>query len=134
MAKNKVTITKKTRSRQEEADPLHSLALSLKRIAVALEGLRDAAQKTTDRLWPEREQREAVVTRIPTEEDKLREQQGASDKPIRDWLGDDFGGQSEDEFIGERERAFLESRRGAGNQGAKDSTGSPKAGNQPGTT
>lgn len=55
--------------------------------------------------WPEAsERREAIVSRVPTAEDKLKAQTGNTDGPLEDWLGE-FDPEEE---IGPREREFLE--------------------------
>jgi hypothetical protein len=77
--------------------------------ALAMQGIYEEAKRVTHRLWPERaELREAIVTRVPTAEDKAREDQGATDtRPIREWATS-FGN---DEVIGVREREYLERQR-----------------------
>lgn len=78
--------------------------LAFEQIAEALEGIHEIKQKQFDKQWPERQKtREAVYSRLPTEEDLIREKQGTSGESLKEWLT--F---SEDELIGERERAFLE--------------------------
>lgn len=34
-----------------------------------------------------RDPQDVTLTRVPTEEDKLRERQGSSDEPIEEWIG-----------------------------------------------
>lgn len=64
------------------------LVVAFEQIAQALQGLHDTGQKEFAKRFPERkEPREAVVTRIPTAEDLIREDQGASDEPIEEWIG-----------------------------------------------
>ena len=85
------------------------LVASFERIASAIEGIHGSSRTAIRKLWPERTLKEVVVTRVPTEEDRIRERQGASNKPVTEWLSESFGG--EEEFIGVRERAFLEEKR-----------------------
>lgn len=82
--------------------------LAFESIAQSLAGLNEAAGKAGSRFWPQAHQpREAVVSRVPTEEDIIREAQGGN-QPIADWLK--IPGEDE-EFIGEREKAFLEDQK-----------------------
>jgi hypothetical protein len=84
--------------------------VSFEKIAVALEGLNDTHKRIYERQFPQRsEVREAVVTRVPTEEDRIRETQGASNVPIGDWLADI---EEEEENIGFREQEWI-SRHGS---------------------
>lgn len=85
------------------------LVVAFESIAQSLEGIYETKQREFAKRWPEpKPVREAVVTRIPTEEDQIREAQGVDGKSLEEWLqipGDDA------EFIGEREREFLEEKR-----------------------
>lgn len=116
---------------------IEQLALSFDRIALSLEGIYEASSTTVRRLWPERERREAVVSKHLSEEERRREQTvSTSDRPVEEWLGEDFGGEPE-EFIGQREREYLKreaQKRDAGSQTAKDGgqeqRGSEKAGSK----
>lgn len=70
--------------------------LALEGIATALtEWVKIEAQRFEKEYPPKREPREALVTYIPTEEEELQRDQGAS-------------GESQDEWIGLREREVLE--------------------------
>ena len=87
-----------------EEDLAKELVVCFQRIAAAMEGLRDEAKRAGARYWPEpKQQKESVVTRIETAEDRAKKSLGVSDRPIQDWLNID---ESEDEFIGEREREW----------------------------
>jgi len=87
-------------------------ALSFEKIAAAMEGLNETYRRHYERLYPERTQvREAVVTHVPTEEDKIREAQGASDQPLEDWLTDIQGEEEQVQFAGVREREWLAAKR-----------------------
>ncbi len=111
---------------------LSRLVLSFESIAQSLSGLNATKQKEFAKQWPEpKPVREAVVTHIPTEEDKILEAQGVDGTSLQEWLSDE-------EFVGEREREFLEEKkRNAGAQGATPegpSSGSPEeAGSEAGT-
>jgi hypothetical protein len=90
---------------ERQVEALESLAVSFSRIADALEGLNGQVKSAGNRYWPEpREPKEAVVSRIPTEEDKAKENQGMLDEsiPIDAWL--DLG--NPEELWGEREREW----------------------------
>ena len=63
--------------------------LSFEKIGTALEGLDETYRRHLDKLYPARaERREAVVTRVQTEEDRIREAQGSSAKPLDQWLSE----------------------------------------------
>jgi len=80
--------------------------LSFEKIATALEGLDETYKRHYNRQYPEKGPvREAIVTRVPTKEDRIKEAHGASDRPIDDWL-EELEGQDED--LGVREREWLE--------------------------
>ncbi len=85
---------------------LECLALQFGRIADALEGINDHAKSAGNKFWPEpREPREAVASRVKTEEDLAKENQGRIDEsvPIVDWLN--LGEQ--EEWMGERTTEYL---------------------------
>ena len=76
-----------------------------RRIARSLEGLEQSAKKAVDNLWPEaKKPREAVVTHVPTEEEKLKQRQQGTESSGDDWLKE-LG--ADEPFIGEREREWL---------------------------
>ena len=88
------------------------LTIAWETIGKALEGIHDELKRAGSKYWPEpKEQKEAIVTRIPNAEDETRRNLGVDDSPIKeriergDWL--DIGPtEDEDEFIGEREREW----------------------------
>lgn len=85
------------------------LVFAFERIATALEGINDTKQRQFAKQWPERKEvHEAVYSRVPSEEDLIREGQGASDGSLEEWLTP-----PEDEFIGQREKEFLETQAAA---------------------
>lgn len=91
------------------------LVVAFEQIAAALEGINDTKQKQFAKQWPERKEvHEAIYSRVPSEEDLIREAQGASDGSLKDWLTPP----EEDEPIGWREREFLESQAAARSQAA----------------
>lgn len=85
------------------------------RLVAAWEGLARGIGEVSETLrtaiakqWPDaREPREAIISRIPTAEDKVKEQTGNTDGPIDEWLGE-FDPEEE---IGPREREFLDAQR-----------------------
>lgn len=77
------------------------LVAAFEQIADALAGINDTQKRQFAKQWPEpTKRREAIITRVPTEEDLIREEQGASDEPIEEW-------------IGLREKEFLEHQTGS---------------------
>jgi hypothetical protein len=73
-------------------------------IAKGLGDLNETARSAISQQWPDvREPREAVVSRIPTPEEKARAQTGNTTGPIGEWLGE-F---EPEEEIGPREKEFL---------------------------
>ncbi len=93
------------------------LVVAFELIAGALTGIHDTQEKQFAKQWPERKEvREAVYSRVPTEEDILREQHGASEGTTEEWLT------IEEEYVGPREREFLESASPkTGNKDVEDS-------------
>ena len=97
-------------------DQLNSFAerfvLSFEKLALALEGLNETYRRQYASQYPERrEVREAVVTRVQSEEDRIREAQGASSRPLSAWLSEVEDEEEEAEFIGVREREWLDAQR-----------------------
>lgn len=94
-------------------DQEESLVTSFEVIAKALAGIHEVQEKRFAKQYPEhRVPRPAAVTHVPNDEDKRREAQGRSDKPIGEWLGDlnapdKQPEQEEEDFVGFREREFL---------------------------
>lgn len=82
---------------------------AFERIAISLEGINETHRQQFQRQYPEkREVREAILSRVPSEEDRLREEQGASSQPIDEWLGELDEETKQD--IGVREREWLQER------------------------
>lgn len=81
------------------------IADAARRIARSQEGLEQSAKKAVENLWPEpKTPRQAVVTHVPTEEEKLRERQHGAEPAGSDWFTDLGIGEP---FIGERERQWI---------------------------
>ena len=58
------------------------------RLIAALESIAISLRRWVDGAYPEKKAvREAVVTHVPTEEDRALEAQGAGDDPIEEWIG-----------------------------------------------
>jgi hypothetical protein len=86
-----------------------AFADALLRLARAMEGIDDSAKRAVDKQWPDqRAPRAAVVSHVPTEDEKLKEAQGGTAESIEDWLQLPADHPS---FQGSREREFLEERR-----------------------
>jgi hypothetical protein len=78
---------------------------AVEQIAAALEGIHVTQRKEFERQFPDPQKfREAIVTRIPTEEERIREALGSSTNSLKEWLGE----LGEEEIVGRREREFLE--------------------------
>ena len=76
-------------------------------IAKGLGDLHEIARQAISKQWPEaRPTREAVISRLPSAEDKIKAQTGNTDGPIDEWLGE-FDPEEE---IGPREREFLKNQ------------------------
>lgn len=89
-------------------EAMERIALSYESISASLAGVNVKLEKVVTKFCPERaEPREAIVTHIPSPDDRLREAQGSSNEPINKWLTDVFDPESEEEVIGSREREFL---------------------------
>lgn len=114
-------------------DQSERLVQSFEKIADALGDLRVIQHRRYIRDYPEqRKPREAVITRIKTDEDLAKERQGATDEPIGKWLSTGF---EEEAFVGVREREFLEEQKRdasakAEPQAGQDATGDQAAGNK----
>jgi hypothetical protein len=88
---------------------IERLAASFDKIALSLEGLHNEVSKAGKRYWPEPgQQKEAILSRVPTEEDKIRERQGIDDgKTIDEWLSDLGDPEGEAGIVGERSRQWV---------------------------
>lgn len=95
-------------------DQEERLIVALEKIAIAFAGIDDTGKKQFAKQWPEpKEFREAVYSRVPTEEDRLREEHGVTDESLKEWLTVP----KEEELLGPREREFLR-RQNAGTEAA----------------
>jgi hypothetical protein len=84
------------------------LVAAFERIATSLEALHDETKRAGTRFWPEQPiQKEAVLTRVETEEDRARKSLGVDDKPINEWLTDLDVPEDDSGIIGERSRQWL---------------------------
>lgn len=97
---------------------------AFEQIATALTGIYDTQEKQFAKQWPERkEAREAVYSRVPNEEDIIREQLGASNESLEEWLTVP----EEKGYIGEREKEFL-ARQAADAAGTQETSSEDKPG------
>lgn len=120
MATNMDEVTQLTGILQQIVSLQDRFVLSFEKIASSLALIGETYQKQTAKQYPDRsgEVREAVVSRVPTQEDRIREEQGASGEPIGKWLSEVVEEESEEEDIGTREREWLERKdRDAGAKG-----------------
>jgi len=91
--------------------------LSFEKMATALEGVCEIYRQEFSRRYPKRgEVREAVITHVPSEEDRIRESQGATDQTLSEWLTEQFG---EGGDVGDREREWLETHPESWDAGAE---------------
>ena len=73
-------------------------------IAEALTSWVKLCQQRFEKEYPVKEPREAVVTHVKSEEERLRESQGATGEPIEQW------GELNDDDLGPRERELLKKK------------------------
>jgi len=86
-----------------------AFADALLRLARAMEGIDDSAKRAVDKQWPDqRAPRPAVVSHVPSDDEKLKAAQGRTEESIEDWLQLPADHPS---FQGAREREFLEEQR-----------------------
>lgn len=118
---------------EDESRLCERVVLALEKIATALAGLDDTHRRQFSRRYPEKTQfREAIVTRVPTEDDRLREAHGASTRPLSEWLSElseeEVEGEEQDPYrnqdVGVRERAWLEKEKERAHTGAHAEDGS----------
>lgn len=84
------------------------LVVCFESLAQSMAGINATKQKEFAKQYPEAKPvRDAVVTRIPNEEDKILQAQGVDGTPLEKWLSLP----EEEEFIGEREREYLEKQK-----------------------
>jgi hypothetical protein len=85
------------------------LVVAFSRIASALEGFHEEVRKAGKRYWPEPgQQKESVVSHVPTEEDKIKERQGSGDdRPIKEWLSDLGDPEGDAGIVGDRSRQWI---------------------------
>ena len=107
------------------ASLLERFVVCFESIAKGLGDFNETYRRHLERLHPERkEYREAHVTRVKNEDDRIREAQGASGQPLDQWLSEVEDEEEENEFIGVREREWLDAqkpdRREEVNQRAKE--------------
>lgn len=84
------------------------LVVAWELIAKSLEGLHEEVKRAGKRYWPEPgQQRESVLTRVETEEDRAKKNLGLADESIsiNEWL--DIGDPESESYIGERTAQWL---------------------------
>lgn len=103
------------------------LVKSWEAIAAGLGVFNEIARSAISKQWPDpRERRDAVVSTLPTPEEKLKAQTGNTTGPIEDWLGE-FDGEEEP---GPREKEFLarQARKDARSKASSKASGQSAAG------
>jgi hypothetical protein len=128
-------------------EQFESIVLSFQSIASALEGLHEELKRAGIRYWPQpREQKEAKLTRVESEDDRSRRSQGARLRTVAEVIDPTIDDEIPDDFLGERTRQWLrdhpqEARKdasaetapggkpdGAGVEAAEDQTGNVSGG------
>ena len=92
-----------------DEDQSERFVQAFERIASALEGIYGEAKQAGTRHWPEqRIQREAVVSRVESDEQRELKQQGARRRTVQEVIDPEAQEQEEEygEIIGERERQW----------------------------
>jgi len=80
------------------------LVVAWEAMAKGVGELNEIARSAISKQWPDaRERRAAVVTTIPSAEDKIKEQTGNTSGSVEEWLGE-FDPEEE---IGPREKEFI---------------------------
>ena len=93
------------RMSSEQKDPL---VLAFERIANALEGLHEEAKRAGIRFWPgPKEQKQAVVSKVESDDERAKRNQGARKRTIADVIDPNAEDEDTEEFIGERTRRWL---------------------------
>ena len=64
------------------------LVVAFEGIAEALKGMDETQRQQFQKQWPDpKERRDAIISRVPNEEDLIHEAHGQSDEPIEEWIG-----------------------------------------------
>jgi hypothetical protein len=98
------------KTKDEITEAKHDIVLAFERIASALEGLHEELQCAGNRYWPQpKEQKEAILGRVLTEEERIKKDRGNSDKiPIEEWLTNLGEHDDEEEgVVGDRSRQWI---------------------------
>jgi hypothetical protein len=84
------------------------LVAACEEIGKALSGLREEAKRAGARYWPQqREQRETVLTRVETDEEREKKMQGARWRLFSEILDPNAVEEEEDESVGARSHQWL---------------------------
>jgi hypothetical protein len=84
------------------------LIVSFESIAEALKGICDELKRAGTKFWPDpKPQRESVVSRVPTDEDRAKESLGQDAKPIETWIKWIDEPEEDDGAIGERSKQWI---------------------------
>jgi len=90
-------------------EQIERIVVSFESIAKSLECLNEAAKRAGTRYWPEPgPQKEVIISRVQTEEDKAKERRGDINIPIEQWLTNlrQTDDDDEEEYVGERVREW----------------------------
>jgi hypothetical protein len=90
-------------------DPLIAdrLVVAFESIGESLKGLNESVKRAGNRYWPEpRGPREAILSRVETDEDRAKKALGDTDQPINEWLTD-LGDPEEGDHTFDRTRQYI---------------------------
>jgi len=123
------------------------LVVSFEQIAEGLKGIHEELKRAGIRYWPSaKEQKQAVLSRVESDDDRARRNQGARLRTIAEVIDPTIDDEIPDDFVGERTRQWLrdhpqEARKdasteaatggkpdGAGVEAAEDQTGNVSGG------
>jgi len=91
-------------------DPLiaERLVVAFESIGESLKGLNESVKRAGNRYWPEpKGPREAILSRVETDEDRAKKSLGESDQPINEWLTD-LGDPEEGDHTFDRTRQYIQ--------------------------
>ena len=75
-----------TEGMEEDARAMERIASVFEVVADTLVAMLNLQQQRFDREYPARNKRDAVVTHLPTEEEKLKQEQGQTDESLDEWM------------------------------------------------
>jgi hypothetical protein len=120
-------------------DEFERLVVSFESIAESLKGLHEEAKRAGIRFWPgPKEQKQAVVSKVESDDERAKRNQGARKRTIADAIDPNAEDEDTEEFIGERTRRWLrdhgkEAKEKVANAGSEAPTGEEPGGGGTGT-